>query len=322
MISKVFLLTLTAVALSLVVHAQSAPSDLIASLDRELVESVKQGNFEIARTISERLVAASANQYGAESMQHATALANLGSIQRRVENYSGAAETFDRALQLYRKLAPEKVNYQISMLESIAYCKARAKDLEGAESKYREAVDLVEDGKVKLGREHFAVYLGAANNAALLKNFDLAHKFYLKANELAFGFFDVDSAEREELLISRTCFFRTQSNAKPFEKEFDDAQKRLSENESTSGKAEAGRAVSLPKPPYSPVARAMGLRGAVFVRVAIDAQGHVTDASAICSNAILSPGAVAAAKASRFSPTLKNGRPIPVIGLLSYYFTY
>jgi TonB family protein len=81
-----------------------------------------------------------------------------------------------------------------------------------------------------------------------------------------------------------------------------------------------GKAVNLVKPAYPPAARAVGAKGEVKVQVVIDEEGNVISASAISGHPLLQPAAVAAARATKFSPTKLSGIPVKVSGIMVYNF--
>ena len=81
-----------------------------------------------------------------------------------------------------------------------------------------------------------------------------------------------------------------------------------------------GKATYLPKPNYPASAKAVGASGAVSVQVLIDEQGYVASASAISGHPLLREAAVEAASSARFSPTMLNGVPVRVSGMITYNF--
>lgn len=81
-----------------------------------------------------------------------------------------------------------------------------------------------------------------------------------------------------------------------------------------------GKAVSLPQPRYPAQARAAHVSGVVAVWVSIDESGKVISASAVTGHVLLRSVAVEAAKLARFTPTMLNGQPIKVIGIITYNF--
>jgi len=79
-------------------------------------------------------------------------------------------------------------------------------------------------------------------------------------------------------------------------------------------------AVSLPKPPYPPPAKAISASGAVNVQVMIDEQGNVISAVAISGHPLLRATAVKAAKQAKFTPTILSDQPVKVTGMIVYNF--
>lgn len=87
-----------------------------------------------------------------------------------------------------------------------------------------------------------------------------------------------------------------------------------------SGGVVNGKAISLPKPPYPPAARAVRASGAVNVEVLIDVDGKVISATAVSGHPLLRSAAVEAARSAIFSPTLLAGKPVKVSGTIIYNF--
>jgi protein TonB len=79
-------------------------------------------------------------------------------------------------------------------------------------------------------------------------------------------------------------------------------------------------AVSLPKPPYPPPAKAVNASGAVNVQVMIDEQGSVISAVATSGHPLLRAAAVNAAKQAKFTPTKLSDQPVKVTGVIVYNF--
>ena len=80
------------------------------------------------------------------------------------------------------------------------------------------------------------------------------------------------------------------------------------------------KAISKPQPPYPPAAKAARAQGSVSVDVTVDETGSVISAEAVSGHPLLRAAAVAAAKQAKFSPTLVQGEPVKVSGLLTYNF--
>ena len=81
-----------------------------------------------------------------------------------------------------------------------------------------------------------------------------------------------------------------------------------------------GKALSLAKPSYPAAAQAVRASGAVNVRVTIDEVGNVIAAEAISGHPLLRAASVSAARESRFSPTMLEGQPVKVTGIIVYNY--
>ena len=87
-----------------------------------------------------------------------------------------------------------------------------------------------------------------------------------------------------------------------------------------SGGVLNGKAISLPKPAYPPIARAAHASCTVVVQVLIDENGNVVSAHAVSGHPLLQGAAVGAARQARFSPTKLSGQPVKVTGVIQYNF--
>jgi protein TonB len=81
-----------------------------------------------------------------------------------------------------------------------------------------------------------------------------------------------------------------------------------------------GRALSLPKPNYPPLARNIHLEGTVIVQVLIDESGKVISAKVTSGHPLFTAEAQRAATQARFSPTLIGNTPVKVSGVITYDF--
>ena len=81
-----------------------------------------------------------------------------------------------------------------------------------------------------------------------------------------------------------------------------------------------GKAISLPRPDYSADAKAAGAEGVVVVQVTIDEQGNVAEARAISGPKMLYDASCSAALQAKFPPTLLQGEPVRVTGVIVYNF--
>src|SRR5216684_3413850 len=87
-----------------------------------------------------------------------------------------------------------------------------------------------------------------------------------------------------------------------------------------SGGVLNGKAVHLVTPPYPAIARSAHASGSVQVQVLIDENGNVLTAHAMSGHPLLQAAAVAAAKASKFTPLTLTGCPESFVGVIIYNF--
>jgi TonB family protein len=81
-----------------------------------------------------------------------------------------------------------------------------------------------------------------------------------------------------------------------------------------------GKAIYLPKPIYSQMAKQVGASGTVIVQILIDETGKVISAHAVSGHPFLMPEAQRAAYQARFSPTILGEQPVKVSGVITYNF--
>jgi periplasmic protein TonB len=81
-----------------------------------------------------------------------------------------------------------------------------------------------------------------------------------------------------------------------------------------------GKAISLPKPPYPPSAKAIGAQGAVTVQIVVDETGKVLSARAVSGHFMLRQAAEQSAYQARFKPTTLNGQAVKVSGTITFNF--
>lgn len=87
-----------------------------------------------------------------------------------------------------------------------------------------------------------------------------------------------------------------------------------------SGGVLNGKATRLVQPAYPAIARAAHVSGQVRVQVLVDENGNVVSATPVSGHPLLQGSAAAAARQSKFSPTLLSGQPVKVTGVIIYNF--
>jgi len=80
------------------------------------------------------------------------------------------------------------------------------------------------------------------------------------------------------------------------------------------------KALSLPQPVYPAIARQIKVEGAVNIQILVDEQGKVISAQSVSGHALLTAAAKDAAMRARFTPTILNGVPVKIQGVITYNF--
>jgi len=75
------------------------------------------------------------------------------------------------------------------------------------------------------------------------------------------------------------------------------------------------------QPVYPEIAKTAGVQGVVITELLIDQEGHVSDARILRSIPLLDQAALDAVRQWRFTPTLLNGTPVPVVMTATVQFT-
>ena len=78
--------------------------------------------------------------------------------------------------------------------------------------------------------------------------------------------------------------------------------------------------VRLARPKYPPIAVAAHAEGSVAVKVVVDTDGKVIGVSVVSGHPLLQSASVEAARRSLFEPTLLEGKPVKVVGIIRYKF--
>jgi hypothetical protein len=87
-----------------------------------------------------------------------------------------------------------------------------------------------------------------------------------------------------------------------------------------SGGVLNGHALALPVPSYPRAAKAVRAAGPVYVQVLIMVDGTVYSAAAVSGHPLLRQASEKAACGARFTPTLFQGQPVKVSGIITYNY--
>ncbi|HSR52395.1 MAG TPA: energy transducer TonB [Acidobacteriota bacterium] len=82
----------------------------------------------------------------------------------------------------------------------------------------------------------------------------------------------------------------------------------------------ASRVIKRVHPIYPPLARRARIQGVVDIKVIVDEQGNVTQAELLDGHRMLADAALEAVRQWKYSPTILNGQPVPVVATISIRF--
>ena len=242
----------------------------------------EKGNYVVAESLYKRRLAISEKAFGPDSIRLTNTLGLLGWLSYAMGSYQRAEELFERALLITQKeFGPAHAETARSLLQ-LGQFHERAAHYEKAFAFYRRALDIKQQ---ELGSEHPEV-------RALLSKCACALRLNGKAQE----------AEEYERPSRASLETNSEAAAR------------------ASGRVLQGSAVRRVQPQYPRAAQQAGLSGSVIVQVTVDETGKVITARGLCGPGLLIEAAVAAAREWRFKPTLVDGAPAKVIGILTFNF--
>ena len=74
------------------------------------------------------------------------------------------------------------------------------------------------------------------------------------------------------------------------------------------------------EPSYPELAKRARVQGVVFLKITVDEQGNVSSWTVIRGSALLNQAAIDAVRQWKYSPTLLNGEPVPVVATITVHF--
>lgn len=261
-----------------------------AELTAQLVELFKAGRNKEALPVAQKVVEIRQRLGSRDDPLLGTAYANLGELYFELKKDKEAEQSFKQALAVYETKMEINVELIAKTLDRLGYLSFLKRDYQTAETMYLKSVEIREK---KFGQTNPETIQSLKNFACAsflaggIKK-DLTSKGKLRARAVCWlGGFKDDCGERDEI---------------------------------DSGVLN-GKALKLAQPPYSYEARQKGLSGKVLIAALIDETGSVIKAKPVCGgHPELAAGSLQSAYASKFSPTIANGQPVQVTGILVYNF--
>lgn len=303
------------------VHAQTVEKDNLKQLNQKVLVLYRSQKFDEALKIALQAADLSLKVYGAEQPETANAYRNLGVMYQETKKYKQSTENLQKAVDIYQKMSDSKYEELVLAYQILAYSQFLDKRKVESEASYLKAIEISENKFGKESKESFLATLNLANIYARLKEIEKANEFYLKSYVLTMKKFGRESNEFEQVEDSRSCLISLQKTNSESEKAFVEARKKiLGENDDQGSRILNGKAKSLPLVAYPFEAKSKRISGMVSVRVKIDEQGNVIEARTVCGHPILGRASEQGARGAKFAPTLKDGKPVIVSGIIVYNF--
>lgn len=309
---------------------QSPELSEAARLSAEVVKLFSEGKYDEALPLATRALELREKALGPEHQLVSVALNNLGVLYREKKKFDLAASHFGRALSILEKLYGREDPRLSALIQSLAVVRYRQGDLNEALTLAERNLAIKEKAR---GAEHEevaeAVYLlselyRAKNDVEKASPlFKRAIKIWTKAGRENDP--KLEQARESHVCMVSNYLFSLSKNG-DF-KEADAARERLfgktgdPQTDPPDDGILNGKAISKPPPNYPMSAKTDRLSGAVVVKILVNEEGKVEEASVMCGRRdVLAGAGRAAALRARFTPTLKNGQPIKVTGYITYNF--
>jgi TonB family protein len=302
----------------------AAGSDEARKLNAQAVVLHKEGKYEEAIRLQKQALAIWEKELGKEHKLIATGSTNLAEMYRSLKRYDEAAGAYRRALKIEEKLlGPEHPGLFVLVIKLgwMHHGVARASE---AEALFKRAVAIRE----KQGADHMGVaepLLNLANFYQKIGRPATAVPVYQRVIAVQEKHFGPEGQPLVATLEQCACALRQNKNLTAANEMEQRAalieRKARPDVTSVTGGVLQGQAILKVQPPYPPAAEAERLSGSVFIQVEIDETGMVTDAKILCGADLLVDVSREAALKWRFAPTLFDGRPVKVKGVLTFNFT-
>ncbi len=304
--------------------AGAAGSDDARKLNAQAVASYKEGKYEEAIELQKQALAMWEKELGKEHKLIATGSTNLGEMYKALKRYDQAAGAYRRALKIEEKLlGPEHPDLGILVIK-LGWMYHGIAQAGEAEALFKRAVAIRE----KQGADHAGVAEPLLNLATFYQKIGRSatsltiYRRVIAVQEKHFG------PEGQPLVATlEQCACVLRQNKKLTEASKMEQRAALIERKAkpdffpVTGGVLQGQAIHKEDPPYPPAARAERLSGSVIIKVEIDETGVVTDAKILCGADLLAAASREAALKWRFAPTTLDGKPVKVIGVLTFNFT-
>lgn len=239
---------------------------------------------------------------------------NVATILFSLKEYNEAAVFYEKSLPLAEKIygaADPRIADLLERLAQLSYKDKRKAQTEAY------LLRVLEIRRAALGNKNettIETIRDLADFYASIGKPKNAEPLYSEIVDLYTDIYGDEALDTKQAEDIHTCFLYSNFSSEAIKKKRADAD--TSKENALKGIIN-GKAVSLPKPDYP---KGLRVPGTVLVRVKVDTDGRVYSASSFCGPAVLREISVAAARKAKFKPTLMDGKPVTVTGIIVYNY--
>lgn len=293
-------------------------------LTQEVLKLYNENKYIEALPLAKRCLELREKALGRNHELVATALNNLAGIYIGLKRYSDAEPLYKLSLTILESKFGKDSNYLTNTIENLALTYFAQRNNGEAEKLYLRALAIKE---LRFG----------AQNSETTRSLDLLGKFYertdrfqkaadyykrsLAIKEAALGPNDPIVAESLDDCACALILNDQPADAKQYQERASTIRSSTEYETIRDPRGVLqGNALQRVEPEYPAYAKQTNVRGTVVVEVTVDECGKVIDARVISGPRELREASVAAARGWRFSRTLLGGRPVKVIGSITFNF--
>lgn len=308
--------------------AQAETIRSITQLNASVIDAYKAKQYDTAIRDGEQARALIEKNALSENRSALVVLTNLAEAYLATGKETAAVDLFQKVLDVYQRQLGEADPSVVKLIDRLATGYTLGGDHKKAEEYYLKSIALTEKAKGAESREVAQKYNALGTGYWRANKFEEANNAFQRAiliNDKVFT--DQEKPDRADV-NDYHCFVQRwrMKQGKP-----DTGQKEIADFFEMRRKASAdygkgvvssgvinGKAKHLAKPQSLGMLRRSS--GLVMVHVKIDEQGKVYEAKGNCGPADLVKVSEEAAMRSEFSPTLLEGKPVKVSGMIVYNF--
>lgn len=316
------MLSVASVAQTIPGQPQAQQTSEADKLNAKVLSLAREGKDTEALALARRVLDIREKELGREHPSVASALKNVAALNQRLGKTEDAKSFYKRALAIYEKAGETYAPQVINTLDALV----------SAEDNPTRAVSLSERSlalkEKSFGAKSIEVSaalfrLGHLNE--LLGNYSNAEQFFTRFIEANTG---LKNGEPDDLGVAHmrmSCLMRKKgknSEAAKHQTLAEEVFRRVVDERGPVMESGIinGKAISKPQPAYPAEAKHKSAQGTIKVRMLVGETGTVLAACGEGGEPSLERASEFAAYSARFTPTLVNGKPVKVKGVITYNF--